>query len=102
MQIANLASVKNDLSRYVALVRRGGRVRILIRGVPVADLVPIEDAVGSGDADDAELAELARLGIVRPGVLPSAREQREIDKPGPRVRGGKAVETLIAERRSGR
>ena len=102
MQVANLAAFKNDLSRYVAQVRRGARVRILIRGIPVADLVPIENTAGSRGADEAELAELARLGIVRPGVLPSAREQREIDKPGPRIRGGRAVEVLIAERRSGR
>ena len=41
MKVANLADVKNDLSRFVAQVRRGGRVRILVRGVPAADLVPV-------------------------------------------------------------
>ena len=62
MRVANLAEVKNSLSRYVAQVRRGGTVRILVRGVPVADLVPVESRDESG-AGDAELAELERLSL---------------------------------------
>lgn len=102
MRMANLADVKNDLSRFVAQVRRGGRVRILVRGVPAADLVPVERAAGTTQADDAELDELERLGLVRRGAAMNAKEQRELDRPGPRVRGGHAVEALLAERRSGR
>jgi prevent-host-death family protein len=103
MKIANLAEVKNDLSRFVADVRRGGRVRILVRGVPAADLVPVERVSGTRESDDAELSELELLGLVRRAAAsPTAKDTRELDRPGPRVRGGRAVEALLAERRSAR
>jgi prevent-host-death family protein len=101
MQIANLSDVKNDLSRYVAQVRRGGSVRILVRGVPVADLVPIEQGSERG-SEDAQLAELERLGLARRGSAIGASDERALERPGPRVSGGRAVEVLLAERRSGR
>jgi prevent-host-death family protein len=101
MRIANLADVKNSLSRYVAQVRRGSTVRILVRGVPAADLVPVESR-GEAGADDAELADLEKLGWARRGSAVGARGERELERPGPRVRTGRAVEMLVAERRSGR
>lgn len=102
MRVANLADVKNGLSRFVAQVRRGGRVRILVRGVPAADLVPIEGGTEAPESDGLELAELEKLGLARRGVGASARDIRELDRPGPRVRGGRAAESLLAERRAGR
>lgn len=102
MRIANLAEVKDDLSRFVAQVRKGGRVRILVRGIPAADLVPIEGGSESPEGDELELRELEKLGLVRRGAGASARDERELERPGPRVRSGRAVESLIAERRAGR
>lgn len=99
MRVANLADVKNDLSRFVAMVRRGARVRILVRGVPAADLVPIEPAA-TNENDELEIRELEALGLVRRGRPLTAAERRELERPGPRVRG--AVEALIAERRESR
>ena len=101
MRVAKLADVKNGLSRYVAQVRRGATVRILVRGVPAADLVPVESRDESG-AGNAELAELEKLGLARRGSVPDARAERELDRPGPRVKKGRAVEVLLAERRGGR
>jgi prevent-host-death family protein len=101
MRVANLADVKNDLSRYVAKVRRGTSVRILVRGIPVADLIPVEGRGGEG-SDDAELAELEKLGLARRGAKLSVKAERELSRPGPRVKGGTAVEALLEERRSGR
>jgi prevent-host-death family protein len=101
MRIAKLSDVKNDLSRYVAQVRRGGTVRILVRGVPVADLVPVAGGAEQG-ADDAELAELEKLGLARRGSKLDAQAERTLDQPGPRVSHGRAVEVLLAERRGGR
>jgi prevent-host-death family protein len=96
MKVVNLADVKNDLSRYVAEVRRGGRVRILIRGVPAADLVPVSES------SDAELQQIEALGLIRRGVPLGAADERELGRAGPRVKGGRAVEALVEERRSGR
>jgi prevent-host-death family protein len=103
MKIANLADVKNDLSRFVAEVRRGGRVRILVRGVPAADLVPVEKPSTASARDDVELTELETLGLVRRNAAsPSSKDTRELERPGPRVRGGRAVEALLAERKATR
>lgn len=103
MKIANLVDVKNDLSRFVAEVRRGGRVRILVRGVPAADLVPVEKPESANERDDFELTELETLGLVRRSVASlSSRDTRELERPGPRVRGGRAVESLLAERKGAR
>lgn len=102
MKVANLTDVKDELSSYVERARRGESVRIMVRGVPAADLVPIGVARSGREAEaswpDEELAQLERLGVIRrgakagPGVL---------DRPGPRLKKGDAVAALIAERRGG-
>ena len=98
MKTVKIADAKNNLSRYLKYVARGGRVRILDRDVPVADLVPIEPS--AGPVEDAWLADLAQRGLVRPGEggpLPA-----ELFKPGPRRRGARVLEALLEERASGR
>jgi prevent-host-death family protein len=96
---AKLSDVKNDLSRYVARARRGERIRILVRGVPVAEIGPIERTREADDNEEAQLADLERRGIIRrgrPGI------EAGILKPGPRPRGSATSDLLIEERRSGR
>lgn len=99
MKVAKLSKMKDELSRYVDYVRHGGRVRVLVRGLPAADLVPIS-GTGGGESDgpDAALAELERQGVVRRG---SGRVPHALLKPGPRLRGVSMAATLAAERRSG-
>ena len=100
MKVANLTDAKNDLSRLVERARRGERIRILVRGVPAADLVPVEAGAAGGDDDEeAELADLERRGVIRRGVggMPAS-----LARPGPRVKGGRAVAVLLDDRRRGR
>ena len=97
MRMVNLAKVKDELSRHVDYVRQGGRVRILVRGKAVADLVPIGPDEGD---DDGEVAELEREGVVRRGLR--GPWPRGLDRPGPRVRGVSAVAVLLDERARGR
>ena len=101
MRVANLTDAKNDLSRLVERVRRGERVRILVRGVPAADLVPVGSGAAPADqgGEEAELAELERRGVIRRG---SGRVPASLAGPGPRVKGGSAVAALLDERRRGR
>jgi antitoxin (DNA-binding transcriptional repressor) of toxin-antitoxin stability system len=101
MRAANLAQVKNQLSRFVAMARRGTRVRILVRGVPAADLVPVETGP-TPESEEHDLGELERLGLVRRGGKLGPGDEKELGRPGPRVRGGRAAEAVLAERRSGR
>ena len=99
MAAAPLSAVKNDLSRYVARARRGERIRILVRGIAVAELGPIDTLPDADPAGEARLVDLERRGIIRrgkgglePGIL----------KPGPRPRGRPTSAVVIEERRSGR
>jgi prevent-host-death family protein len=100
MAVAKLSDVKNDLSRFVARVRRGERVRILVRGVAVAEIVPIEAPEQTDDpADEGRLGDLERRGVIRRG---QGGLERDILRPGPRPKGRPTSELAIEERRSGR
>jgi prevent-host-death family protein len=91
MRNVNLAIVKDGLSAYVEYVRRGGRVRILVHGKAVADIVPIEETTD-------ELSSLESEGVV---VRGTAKWSRALDRHGPRARRSAAA-TLVELRRSGR
>ncbi len=41
MKIANIAELKNNLSKYLASVEKGEQVEIRKRNVPVARIVPV-------------------------------------------------------------
>jgi prevent-host-death family protein len=98
MKMVSLSEAKANLSRHVERVRHGESLRIQVRGVPVAELVPVGDGA-QGDADTGELRELERAGLVRRGrgAFPDA-----ILKPGPAVRGKGVMSALLDERRAGR
>jgi len=99
MKVASLSKVKDELSRYVDYVRHGGRVRVLVRGTPAADLVPVSATPADrGGSPDAALAELERRGVVRRG---SGRIPPAILEPGPRLRGAPMAATVAEERRAG-
>ncbi len=98
MKIVKIAEAKAHLSKYLAHVRRGGRVRILDRDTPVADLVPVE--AGGESEDEAFLALQERRGIVRrgkPGPIP-----RELLRPGPGGPDAGVLAALLRERRESR
>ncbi len=97
MKMVSLSEAKANLSRHVERVRHGESVRIQVRGVPVAELVPVGGREQAGP-EDGELAEMERAGLVRRGT---GRLVPEILKPGPSVRGS-AMAALIDERRNGR
>ncbi len=91
MSTANLSDVKNGLSKYVEKARRGERVRILVRGVAVADLVPIDR-----HDDDEELAALEKKGVLRRGA---GGADPLLLKPGPAVaKGHDIIDVLRRER----
>jgi|GEM_PF-960958 antitoxin (DNA-binding transcriptional repressor) of toxin-antitoxin stability system len=99
MRVVKVGDAKNNLSRHLAYVQRGGRVRILQRDLPVADLVPI-DSVPVASSEEADLARLERLGLIRrgnQGPLP-----RELMRAGPSTKRARVTEALLNERRSSR
>jgi prevent-host-death family protein len=90
----SVSDAKNQLSALLARVRRGARIIITDRGVPVAVLGPVTPAEAPAEADEARLARLEREGLIRRG------NGKLIDL-GPPVRlpeGVSAVAALLAER----
>lgn len=63
MKAVSVSELKAELSRYIRVVRRGGEVQILERGVPIARLV----GMPAGGSDKERIARLVAAGIVRPG-----------------------------------
>jgi prevent-host-death family protein len=98
MKMVSLSEAKANLSRHVERVRHGESVRIQVRGVAVAELVPVAGGA-KDDVDAGELQELERAGLIRRGrgAFPDA-----IFKPGPAVRGKGVMAALLDERRTGR
>jgi prevent-host-death family protein len=60
MKTANIADLKNNLSRYLVAVQQGEEVLVKDRDKPVAKIVPIRLA----DDETAELTALAAEGKV--------------------------------------
>jgi len=42
MKMANIAELKNNLSKFLSLVEKGEEVKICKRNIPVAHLIPIK------------------------------------------------------------
>lgn len=100
MAAYSVREAKNRLSALLAQVRRGARVVITHRGVPVAALVRPEEAGG------AELAGGRLAGLVRAGLITQRRKapSRALIRAGPVVpsKPASAVDALLAERAEGR
>ena len=93
MRSVNVAALKNRLSHYLREVRRGEEILIRDRNVPIARIVPL--SATETDAD-AELMELAALGLVR---LPERPWPGSFfSMPGPRISVKEAVAAVLAER----
>lgn len=97
MKKANIAELKNSLSRYLAHVRSGGTVMVFDRDRPVAHIVPVSTRRATGSTDD-RLRRLERRGLIRRGTggVPEWLGQR---RP-PRLRGS-VLRDLLIERRGG-
>ncbi len=100
MKMVKISELRDHLSRYLDHVRAGGRLLVLDRNRPVAEIVPAGSSRrGDGGADSGRLAELEREGLVRRG---SGRIPADIlDRPGP-GRGAGVLDALLEERRGGR
>ena len=91
--------MKNNLSQYLAYVRRGGAVRVFDRDVPIADLVPLSPRPERASAADAIVDDLERKGVVTRGTgkLPYDFIKRQLPKPHASV-----LAALLEERSEGR
>ena len=92
MKQVSVTELKNQLSRYLRLVKRGETIEILERSVPVARLEGVQGRAASGDG---HLERLRRDGI----VLPAKRRARvDLLKESPVPCRADAVQAVIDER----
>lgn len=71
MRRVGVTQLKNELSRWLRLVKRGETIEVVERDVPIARISALRDA---HEDTDQELARLIRDGIVSP-----ARERPDLD-----------------------
>ena len=98
MKRANIAELKNNLSRYLDYVKAGGTVLVLERDRPVAQIVALSRSrMPRRSRDEARLNRLERRGVIRRGSggLPEWLGKR---RP-PRLRGS-VLRDLLAQRAS--
>ena len=89
----SVVQLKARLSEYLRIVKAGHEVVITERGVPVARVVPLDEA----ERKSTRRARLARAGLLKAGrgKLPKWFLQPPAGKPSG------ALEALLAERREG-
>ena len=96
MKSVNVAELRNRLSHYLRLVRRGEPLLVRDRDRVIARIEPAgEERAGRGDE---RLAELERRGVLRRG---RGRIDRELLARRPRVRAD-VVASLLRDREEGR
>lgn len=96
MKQAKIANLKDNLSRYLDHVRRGGSVLVLDRDRPVARLVPLPHEGARGASE--RLARLERQGLIRRGTASRSAAltaRKPVRLPGGVLRG------LLEERERG-
>ena len=97
---ARITELRDRLSRYLDHVKAGGRVLILDRDRPVAELIPVAESGEIGDdADRKRLEAMQRSGLLRV----SRTEIPSEILPGKAPGGGAGVlAALLEERAHGR
>lgn len=98
MKRASITEAKNQLSALIERVRRGERVVIEDRGVPVARLDPIGSAPGD---DEGRLGRLERAGLARRPRGPLPRTILKSAPPRPSG-GARLSDAVLADRAEGR
>ena len=93
MKKAKISDLKNNLSRYLDLVRKGEVVEILDREIPIAVIVSIDEVTGK--SREGRILELERKGILRRGD-PSLLQTLQKTPPPGRETG--ALKALLEER----
>jgi len=94
MTVVGVRDLKNQLPKYLDVVKKGGRVIVTDRGRPIAiihDLTGIEADAGQEEI----LASLAASGKVRLPVRAGGVEKFE----GVSIRGKSITETILEDRR---
>jgi prevent-host-death family protein len=100
MKTANVGTLRNNLSKYLDLVRKGETIEILDRKTPIARLTPIAPSMKPGkDGISPWMRQLAKEGKVRLGT---GKLPPDFFDTIPGNKNARVVEALLEERRTGR
>lgn len=94
MPTANIADLKNNLSRYLRRVRRGEEILICDRSVPIAKIVPLS-STADFEAEELALAAAGRLRLPK-RKLPESFWTRRGKKRGIPLK--RLVQAVVADR----
>ncbi len=101
--MVNIAHLKNNLSRHLARVRRGGEITVCDRDTPIARIVPFREtgqATGAGEAAAERIAGLVREGVLSPGDPRALADWLDGHEPVRLPKGSpSAVDALLDMRR---
>ncbi|MBI4403574.1 MAG: type II toxin-antitoxin system Phd/YefM family antitoxin [Deltaproteobacteria bacterium] len=100
MKIANISTIKNELSKYLRYVQQGERVRILDRNQAIADIVPVTG--GPETSTKTHLQKLEASGIIRRGTGKIPSEILTSATKSLHGEGAGVLEALLKERKEGR
>ena len=98
MKVVNVAELKNRLSHYLRLVRRGQPILVRDRDRVIARIEPAGPADGAAGAEAEKLASLEQRGILRRARGPLSKK---LLAGRPRV-AADVVAALLREREEGR
>jgi prevent-host-death family protein len=106
MKNVRIADLKNNLSRHLERVRRGGQITVLDRDTPIARILPFVrgqgEVTGTERAESASqaLEDLVRRGVVSAGSPRAWADWADAHAPRTRPKGSpSAVGLLIRTRR---
>jgi prevent-host-death family protein len=97
MKKVRISELRDHLSRYLDEVRAGGRIVVLDRERPVAEIIPVAPATEG--LDDARLSALERDGLI---VRAGGPVSPDLLRPASLGKGAKVLQALLEERASGR
>jgi prevent-host-death family protein len=92
MSTVGIRELKNRLTHYLQLTKKGKEIVVTERGVPIALIQPIAKGL-SGASREARLARLSAFGIATLPQSPSLKSHKSVKVSGP------PASTLILEER---
>lgn len=91
MNAVGVRDLRQNLSRYLARVRRGERLLVTERNVPVAELIPVSNA-------DSRVDRLLAAGKLVPPVRPEPLDLKPVSLRGRARLGTESLEYVRGER----
>ena len=98
MKAVNVAELKNRLSHYLRIVRRGQAILVRDRDRVIARIEPAGGLEAAGDGDAERLADLEARGVIRRG---RGHITADLLARRPKVQAD-VVGALLGEREEGR